>query len=143
MPSKEWDLVRLVALCVTLGPIWLLIGCTDDTLHIESVATAPATAANHPDMVSAQVKDYAACSPKQYPHDARINLKTGISVLDLLIGVDGRIRSVKIATSSGTKELDDALVASYSSPTCLFNPATSKGVPLQAWHRISYTWKLE
>jgi protein TonB len=81
------------------------------------------------------------CTPPQYPEAAEDMEETGISVLQFLIGTDGRVLDSRVASSSGHAALDEAAVAALSQ--CKFRPAEgSDGQPQEAWTSIRYVWQL-
>ena len=101
---------------------------------------APASA-NSGAMRTAVLADANGCAKPQYPVKAARNGETGTVTLALLVGTDGRVAGSRIQGSSGSRELDKAAVAALS--LCKFKPATSNGVPEQAWGQIAYVWTLE
>ena len=81
------------------------------------------------------------CTRPDYPARAAREGAEGTVMLSLLIGPGGTVTDAKIARSSGSRELDRAAISALS--LCSFKPATSNGVPEQAWGQIAYVWTLE
>ncbi len=105
------------------------------------VQTDPVKVARHEAIRMAVLADGNSCVKPDYPPRAARAGDTGTVTLALLVGVDGRVSDSRIKKSSGSHELDRAAIAALSS--CKFKPATSDGVPEQAWSQIAYVWTLE
>ena len=65
--------------------------------------------------------------------------EAGSVVLQLLVGVDGKVTDSKVETSSGYERLDKAAQAALS--RCKFEPGTVDGVPSPAWAQLKYTFR--
>jgi protein TonB len=87
------------------------------------------------------VVDASACQKPDYPAASLRANETGVTVLSMLIGVDGVVIDSKVTRSSGSRRLDEAARKGLS--LCRFRPATADGKPEQAWSRIEYEWKIE
>jgi protein TonB len=70
-----------------------------------------------------------------YPIGARRRGESGAVTLDAAIGADGRVRAVRVQTSSGFAELDHA--AQRAVEQARFTPAQRQGAPVDA--RIALT----
>ncbi|MBB4101157.1 energy transducer TonB [Sphingomonas kyeonggiensis] len=49
--------------------------------------------------------------PPRYPIDSRRRREQGVVVLALLVGTDGRVKTISVSNSSGVRRLDDAALA--------------------------------
>jgi protein TonB len=87
------------------------------------------------------VIDAARCEKPEYPPAARRFGETGTVVLRILVGVDGKVISSEVQTSSGSKRLDEA--ARQGLGLCRFKPGMVDGKPEQAWATLRYAWKLQ
>jgi protein TonB len=99
------------------------------------------TAVNTGVMRTAVLADANGCAKPEYPARAARMGDQGTVSLALLVGVDGKVASAKVQSSSGSRELDKAAINALS--LCKFKPATSGGVAEQAWAQIAYVWTLE
>lgn len=81
------------------------------------------------------------CPAPEYPYEARAYQLEGESIVELLIGSEGKVYGKRIATSSGWKMLDDAALATMSA--CKFSPITRDGEPGTYWKKYSLVWKLD
>jgi TonB family protein len=63
-------------------------------------------------------------------------------LLDILVGVDGRPKEVRIGQSSGSPQVDEAAVKSVMSSWKLV-PATENGKPVERWGRFTVKFNLE
>lgn len=89
---------------------------------------------------TAAVINAQKCSP-EYPSRAIRDELEGTSLVQFLIGTDGRVKQSRVEKSSGHKVLDDAAIAAFS--RCQYTPATVDGVAQEGWATIRYVWKLE
>jgi protein TonB len=87
------------------------------------------------------VVDAKACETPTYPARAIRDEREGVTILSMLIGVDGHVVSSRIDGTSGSRDLDNAALAGLS--RCKFLPGSVDGKPEQAWAKIRYVWKLE
>jgi len=87
------------------------------------------------------VIDASRCEKPEYPPAARRFGETGTVVLRILVGVDGKVISSEVQTSSGSKRLDEAARQGLS--LCRFKPGMADGKPEQAWATLRYAWKLQ
>jgi protein TonB len=76
----------------------------------------------------------------EYPLIARQAGLTGTTVVSVLVDRCGKVRSAKVATSSGTQALDDAAVAVMHE--WRFSPASDNGSPVAAWTSVVIEFKL-
>jgi protein TonB len=89
----------------------------------------------------APVIDAQACETPEYPARAIRDERQGVTILSMLIGVDGHVVKSRIDGSSGSKDLDNAALTGLS--RCKFVPGTVDGKPEQAWAKIRYVWNLK
>jgi protein TonB len=61
--------------------------------------------------------------------------------LKLLIDIQGQVKSIEVAKSSGFSALDDAALNSLK--LCKFTPANIDGKAAERWTNMSYTFKME
>jgi protein TonB len=92
-------------------------------------------------MRTAVLADANSCALPDYPARAARNGETGITMLALLVGADGRVQSARVDHSSGSRELDRAAVSALS--LCRFKPATSNGMAEAGWAQLAYVWTLD
>lgn len=81
------------------------------------------------------------CAKPAYPAQAARNGDTGTVTLALLVGVDGRVTSSRIARSSGFRDLDKAALNALSQ--CTFKPAMHGDAAEAGWAQIAFTWQLD
>jgi protein TonB len=81
------------------------------------------------------------CRKPEYPAVSRRMEETGTVVLQLLVGIDGKVTDSKVAQSSGHPRLDEAARSALS--LCTFTPGTTDGKPEPGWGTMKYTWKLD
>lgn len=79
------------------------------------------------------------CREPDYPSVSERLGETGSVVLQLLVGIDGKVTESKVEKSSGYPRLDKAAVDGLS--RCKFTPGSNAGVPEAAWAQIKYTFK--
>lgn len=75
-----------------------------------------------------------------YPHNARAKGWEGTVRLQILVNTAGRVKEVRIASSSGYSELDDA--ARQSVQSWRFSPALQNGSPVAAWATLPIVFDL-
>jgi protein TonB len=98
-------------------------------------APAPAaTGANKAPVVKAK-----NCREPEYPSVSERLGETGTVLLQLLVGVDGKVTDSKIEKSSGFPRLDQAAQKALS--RCAFVPGEVNGQPAPAWAQLKYTFK--
>jgi protein TonB len=83
---------------------------------------------------------YAVNPPPPYPEFARREGRQGLAVLDVLVAPDGAPTEVRIATTSGSAELDDAAIKAVA--RWRFVPATQDGARIDARIRIPIRFRL-
>lgn len=93
----------------------------------------PATA-DKPPVVKAK-----NCREPDYPAVSERLGETGTVLLQLLVGVDGKVSESKIEKSSGFPRLDKAAQDALS--RCRFTPGTVGGQPAPAWAQLKYTFR--
>ena len=76
-----------------------------------------------------------------YPRGARLRGEQGEVELELEVGADGRVSSVRVARSSGFAELDDAALAAVR--TARFIPAKSGNRSVPSVARLKLRFKLK
>jgi TonB family protein len=80
------------------------------------------------------------CSDDLYPRSALNNLVTGGATVGFTIGTDGKVSGVKVITSSGSPDIDQASIACVSSWT--YRPAMRAGVPVATPWRSQVKWDI-
>jgi protein TonB len=110
-------------------------------VRVEAPSQPAKPTTNPGTMRSAVLADAKACVTPNYPAAAARNGDTGTVTLALLVGLDGRVTSARVQSSSGSRELDRAAVNALS--LCQFKPAMNNGVPEAGWAQIAYVWSLE
>lgn len=103
-----------------------------------AVPEAPAAAVAGPARRAPVVKA-SACRMPEYPSTSARLGETGTVVLQLLVGIDGKVTDSKVEKSSGHERLDRAAQKALS--LCKFEPGTADGVPVPAWARIGYSFR--
>lgn len=76
-----------------------------------------------------------------YPKAARQRGAEGDVILEFAIGLDGVVEAVKIISSSGSSDLDDAAVKAVKS--ALFNPARIDDRPVASLARLTLAFRLK
>ncbi|SEP86234.1 outer membrane transport energization protein TonB (TC 2.C.1.1.1) [Solimonas aquatica] len=79
------------------------------------------------------------CREPEYPSISQRLNETGSVVLQLLVGVDGRVSDAKIENSSGYPRLDEAAKRALS--LCKFTPGTENGQAVPMWAQLKYTFR--
>lgn len=97
---------------------------------------APATAAPSPMQL-----EYRLAPAPTYPRRALQQRLTGTVLLQVLVGIDGRPLEVKVAQSSGHRELDEAARAQVLKRWS-FQPATRNGQAVQAMGMVPIEFAL-
>lgn len=70
---------------------------------------APAPAAAPPMIADSGLEtSLFAGDPPRYPHESRRKREQGTAVLLVIVGTDGRVEAISVATSSGSRRLDEA-----------------------------------
>jgi periplasmic protein TonB len=78
----------------------------------------------------------------EYPAASRRLGEQGTSVIEVLVGVDGRVLDAKLLQSSGYDRLDQAALAGVKA-NYRFVPGTVDGKPQPMWFTFKFTWKLQ
>jgi protein TonB len=103
-------------------------------------APTPAPPAPRPTGVTVKpVVKAKNCREPDYPAVSERLGEAGSVVLQLLVGVDGKVTDSKIESSSGYERLDKAAQAALS--RCRFTPGTVDGAPAPGWAQLKYTFK--
>jgi TonB family protein len=76
----------------------------------------------------------------EYPLIAHQAGLTGTANVNVLVDRCGRVRTAKVATSSGTQALDDAVIGVIYQ--WRFSPASDNGSPVAAWTSVVIEFKL-
>jgi periplasmic protein TonB len=77
-----------------------------------------------------------------YPPDSRRLGEQGSVVLQVLVGIDGRVTDSKLVTSSGSDRLDQAALQGVKT-SYRFIPGTVDGKPQPMWFTFRFVWKLQ
>jgi protein TonB len=80
-----------------------------------------------------------ACREPEYPAVSERLGETGTVLLQLLVGIDGKVTDSRIEKSSGFDRLDKAAQQALS--RCKFEPGTTDGKPTAAWAQLKYTFR--
>ncbi|NGY06789.1 energy transducer TonB [Solimonas terrae] len=97
------------------------------------VAKAPPSVSKPP------VVRASGCREPDYPAISERLGETGTVLLQLLVGVDGKVSASKISRSSGYDRLDKAAQQALS--RCRFTPGEVAGKPAPAWAELKYTFR--
>jgi len=81
-----------------------------------------------------------ACD-KLYPRASRRAREEGSVVLLVYVAADGWAREAKVESTSGYARLDDAAIRCIQGDR-YFEPQKIDGVPVDAWQRMKWTWRL-
>jgi protein TonB len=86
-----------------------------------------------------------SCTRPEYPRAALRHEVSGRTVLNYLIGKDGKVLDGEVRQSAGHtpahKLLDFASFINLMQ--CRFKPATLGGQPVDAWSEVEYVWRIE
>lgn len=88
---------------------------------------------------TAPVVKASGCHEPEYPSASARNGEAGRVVLQLLVGVNGKVTDSRVEVSSGYPRLDEAARSALS--LCKFTPGTADSKPEEAWARIAYVFK--
>jgi periplasmic protein TonB len=77
----------------------------------------------------------------EYPPQARRLGEQGTVLLQVLVGVDGRVLEAKLLQSSGFPRLDQAALAGAKADY-RFLPGTIDGKPQPMWYSFRFNWRL-
>jgi len=83
---------------------------------------------------------YPKCRKPDYPRESLRRLESGVSVIGFLIRTDGTVGDAVVFGSSGSTDLDEEAKAALS--TCVFQPASLDGKPLETWVEVAYVWSI-
>ncbi len=106
---------------------------------------APAPVAPPPVAVPVRVTprlDMRRSQQPEYPAASRRLGEQGTSVIEVLVGVDGRVLDAKLLQSSGYDRLDQAALAGVKADYH-FIPGTVDGKPQPMWFTFKFNWKLQ
>jgi protein TonB len=104
------------------------------TALLATFVAFPAVAAEIPASI-----DQKTCSFK-YPKAALLNEEEGASTVQAVVSASGKVESVKLTASSGSKALDKATVEAITD--CKFKPGSIDGKPATTTTSVVYVWKL-
>jgi len=113
-----------------------------NTITTQSVVATPAAPPPAPKAAPVSrppVVKANACRQPEYPPVSERLGEAGSVVLQLLVGVDGKVTDSKVESSSGYERLDKAAQAALS--RCKFEPGTVDGMPSPAWAQLKYTFR--
>lgn len=85
---------------------------------------------------------YLHAPEPRYPGFSKRRGHEGVVMLSVLVGADGRPREVRIARSSGHRELDDAAQDQVLG-AWRFQPAQQDGVAVEAWVRVPVEFRIQ
>jgi periplasmic protein TonB len=111
---------------------------TEEAPRPASVATA--AAAPRQARVDAPVRPKKAIKP-DYPKGARQRGEQGNVVLEILVNEAGRVEGVKVVTSSGFSELDEAAIR--AARAARFTPAKRGRTPVASSARLTLEFRLK
>ncbi len=130
----------------------------DIVIDVPVASTAPSTALvtttkapppAPPPVAKAGVKKAPEIDPKfkrrfqpEYPPTSRRLGEEGSVVLQVLVATDGSVKDGKVQTSSGFPRLDEAALK-HALRAWRFTPGTEDGTPVQTWHSVKVTFKIE
>jgi periplasmic protein TonB len=77
----------------------------------------------------------------EYPPQARRLGEQGTVLMQVLVGVDGRVLEAKLLQSSGFPRLDQAALAGAKADYRFF-PGTIDGKPQPMWYSFRFNWRL-
>ncbi|SEQ02906.1 outer membrane transport energization protein TonB (TC 2.C.1.1.1) [Solimonas aquatica] len=109
------------------------------TTAIHATTTPQPAAAPPPAAKTSPVVKAKNCREPEYPAISQRLNETGSVVLQLLVGVDGKVTEAKVETSSGYPRLDEAAKRALS--LCKFTPGTEGGQPTPMWAQLKYTFR--
>jgi protein TonB len=93
-------------------------------------------------MVDPAVDPHAPLSLPPYPPAAiRAGLEGNLT-LEILVGVDGRVRDARVLRSSGMEVLDQAAMEEARRHWRL-RPGTRDGLPSEQWYRLKVVFHLD
>lgn len=81
------------------------------------------------------------CDKPAWPKSSLRNEETGVATYNIKVAPNGRVLDVKVARSTGFKDLDKAGLDHL--PSCLFRPTVIRGVAVQSFQSIQYVWTLD
>jgi periplasmic protein TonB len=105
------------------------------------VAPAPVAPVAVPVRVTPRL-DMQRSQQPEYPAASRRLGEQGTSVIEVLVGVDGRVLDAKLLQSSGYDRLDQAALAGVKADYH-FIPGTVDGKPQPMWFTFKFNWKLQ
>ena len=108
--------------------------------------TEDVKAANAPPVAPRQARLDAPPKPRRnirpdYPKGARQRGEQGDVVLEIRVNAEGKVDDVKVATSSGFAELDEAAI--WAARAAKFSPARSGHDPVASTARLKLQFKLK
>lgn len=103
-----------------------------------SILPAHARAARMPDAQQVMSVDLSACPRPVYPPTALALRAGGKTTLEMQIGTTGLVTDVRVATSSGRADLDDAALAGVRQ--CVFHAVLATGQAPTGWLKTEFVW---
>lgn len=76
-----------------------------------------------------------------YPPTSRRLGEEGSVVVAVLVGIDGKVKDIKLEKSSGFPRLDEATLA-WAPKHWQFVPGTEDGKPVEMWYSLKMTFKV-
>lgn len=117
-----------VGLCVLLGALLMGVSCAGASARA-ALPAGPTISPGSPDR----------CPPPRFPAQARKQNDQGTVKLRFLLGTDGRVKQVFVASSSGNAALDEA--ARNTVANCVFDPPPVNGKRMEGWADIQYVFQ--
>lgn len=97
----------------------------------------PAMAASTESQPSAVITS-PSCDP-EWPASSVANQESGTTEMEILVKPDGHAANIKVAASSGYRELDRASVTAAAK--CAYMPKTVDGIKQEEWQRLKFKWE--
>jgi TonB family protein len=103
-----------------------------------AAAILPAHAARTADPQQVMSVDLAACPRPAYPAAALAQRASGKTTVEMQIGAAGLVTDVRVVTSSGRADLDNAATASLRH--CVFHTVLATGQAPTGWLKTQFVW---
>ena len=107
---------------------------------IAKVSTGPASSGTADSDGGPTTLGYGTHPPIPYPRISMMNREQGTVMLRVLVGVDGKVQTVEVERTSGSRTLD--MAARDAVKTWLFKPGMRGGQPYAAWARVPINFTL-
>jgi bla regulator protein blaR1 len=133
-------IVTLITTCAGVLALTAFVGASSFPMLSSAWAGGKATKAMK---VAGDVKRPEILSQKApvYPEAARKNKVEGVTVVDCVIDQQGRVTEPRIATTSGSQDLDQSALDAVAKWT--FHPATLKGKPVAVSYTLTIRFTLD